>query len=72
MDQYEHIRTAHRVYKKSIRQIARETGRMTSTLRSSYRVSPRQTPRCLRIAASRCTLMSAYLASALKDPQVRL
>ena len=33
MDQYELIRTAHRVYKKSIRQIARETGHTRRTIR---------------------------------------
>ena len=33
MDQNELIRTAHRVYKKSIRQIARETGRTRRTVR---------------------------------------
>ena len=35
MDQYEHIRTAHRVYKKSIRQIARETGHTRKTVRKA-------------------------------------
>jgi transposase len=35
MDQYEHIRTAHRVYKKSIRQIARETGHTRKTIRKA-------------------------------------
>ena len=33
MDQYELIRTAHRVYRKSIRQIARETGHTRRTVR---------------------------------------
>lgn len=33
MDQYELIRTAYRVYKKSIRQIARETGHTRKTIR---------------------------------------
>ena len=32
MDQYEMVRTAHRVYKKSIRQIARETGHTRRTV----------------------------------------
>ena len=35
MDQYEHIRTAHRVYKKSIRQIAKETGHTRKTVRKA-------------------------------------
>ena len=33
MDQYELIRTARRVYKKSIRQIARDTGHSRVTIR---------------------------------------
>jgi hypothetical protein len=33
MDQYEYIRTAHRIYGKSIRQIARETGHCRQTIR---------------------------------------
>ena len=35
MDQYEMIRTAHRVYGKSIRQIARETGHHRKTIRKA-------------------------------------
>jgi transposase len=35
MDQYELIRTAHRVYHKSIRQIARETGHTRRTIRKA-------------------------------------
>ena len=42
MDQYEHIRTAHRVYKKSIRQIARETGHTRQTVRKALQgLSPK-------------------------------
>ena len=33
MDQYEYIRTARRVYEKSIRQIMRETGHSRVTIR---------------------------------------
>ena len=33
MDQYELIRTSQRVYKKSIRQIAKETGHSRNTVR---------------------------------------
>ena len=33
MDQYAHIRTSHRVYKKTIRQIARETGHSRNTIK---------------------------------------
>jgi len=33
MDQYEYIRTAHRVYSKSIRQIQKETGHSRVTIR---------------------------------------
>ena len=32
MDQYEMVRTAHRVYKKSIRRISRETGHTRRTI----------------------------------------
>src|SRR5438105_10157980 len=51
MDQYEHIRTAHRVYKKSIRQIARETGHTRGTIRKALQgLSPKyrrkQNPAC--------------------------
>ena len=35
MDQYELVRTAHRVYKKSIRLIARETGHTRRTVRKA-------------------------------------
>ena len=42
MDQYELIRTAHRVYKKSIRQIARETGHTRKTIRKALQgLSPK-------------------------------
>jgi transposase len=42
MDQYEHIRTAHRVYKKSIRRIARETGHTRETIRKALQgLSPK-------------------------------
>jgi transposase len=37
MDQYELIRTAHRVYGKSIRQIGRETGHHRETIRKALR-----------------------------------
>ena len=33
MDQYEMVRTAHGVYKKSIRRISRETGHTRRTIR---------------------------------------
>ncbi len=33
MDQYEYVRTAHRVYGKSIREISRETGHDRKTIR---------------------------------------
>ena len=51
MDQYEHIRTAHRVYKKSIRQIARETGHTRKTIRKALQgLSPeyrrKESPAC--------------------------
>jgi len=37
MDQYEYIRTAFRVYKKSIKQIVRETGHSRNTIRKVLR-----------------------------------
>ncbi|GLI33070.1 hypothetical protein [Desulforhabdus amnigena] len=40
MDQYEYIRTAHRVYGKSIREIARETGHDRKTIRKVLRGEP--------------------------------
>lgn len=40
MDQYEYIRTAHRVYGKSVRQIARQTGHDRKTIRKVLRGEP--------------------------------
>jgi transposase len=40
MDQYDYIRTAHRVYGKSIRQIGRETGHDRKTIRKVLRHEP--------------------------------
>jgi transposase len=40
MDQYEYVRTAHRVYKKSIKQICRETGHSRETVRKVLRSEP--------------------------------
>jgi transposase len=40
MDQYGYIRTAHRVYKKSIKQICRETGHSRETVRKVLRSEP--------------------------------
>jgi transposase len=40
MDQYGYIRTAHRVYKKSIKQICRETGHSRETVRKVLRNEP--------------------------------
>jgi transposase len=37
MDQYAHIRTAHRVYGKKIREIARETGHSKNTVKKALR-----------------------------------
>ena len=46
MDQYDYIRTAHRVYGKSIRQISRDTGHDRKTIRKMLRhESPRYRPR---------------------------
>jgi transposase len=40
MDQYEYIRTAHRAYQKSIKQICRETGHSRETVRKVLRKEP--------------------------------
>jgi len=40
MDQYTYIRTAHRVYGKSIREIARETGHNRKTVRKVLNAWP--------------------------------
>jgi predicted transcriptional regulator len=37
MDQYDYIRTAKRVYKKSIKEICRETGHSRTTVRQVLR-----------------------------------
>ncbi len=54
MDQYELIRTAHRVYKKSIRQIARETGHTRRTVR---KVLAGQEPKYRREKEPACPVM---------------
>ena len=51
MDQYELIRTAHRVYGKSIREIRRETGHHRETIRKALagkepKYRRRKPPRC--------------------------
>ncbi len=40
MDQYEYVRIAHRVYRKSIKQICRETGHSRKTVRKVLRSEP--------------------------------
>jgi hypothetical protein len=35
MDQYEHVRTTHRVYKQSISEISRTTGHSHNTIRKA-------------------------------------
>ena len=54
MDQYELIRTADRVYKKSIRQIARETGHTRRTVR---KVLAGQEPKYRREKEPACPVM---------------
>src|SRR5688572_24006918 len=56
MDQYELIRTAKRVYKKSIRQIARETGHSRITIR---RVLSGLEPKYRRKKEPVCAVMDA-------------
>jgi hypothetical protein len=40
MGQYEYVRTAHRIYGKSVRQISRETGHDRKTIRKVLRGEP--------------------------------
>ncbi len=54
MDQYEWVRTAHRVYQKSIRQIARETGHTRRTVR---KVLAGQDPKYRREKEPACPVM---------------
>jgi hypothetical protein len=44
MDQYGYIRTAYRVYQKSIKQICRETGHLRETVRETVRKVLRSEP----------------------------
>jgi len=59
MDQYELIRTAHRVYKKSIRQIARETGHTRRTIR---KVIGEKEPKYRREKEPACSVMDPVAA----------
>ena len=54
MDQYELIRTAHRVYGKSIREIRRETGHHRETVR---KVLKGLEPKYRRRKPTRCPVM---------------
>ncbi|MDE2059542.1 MAG: hypothetical protein KGL31_01750 [candidate division NC10 bacterium] len=72
MDQYELIRTAARVYKKSIRQIARETGHTRKTVRKvlagwepKYR--RRQEPGC-RVMAPVAAIIDGWLQTDQEAP----
>jgi len=56
MDQYELIRTAHRVYGKSIREIARETGHHRVTIRKAL---AGMEPKYHRKKPSRCPVMDS-------------
>ena len=56
MDQYELVRTAHRVYKKSIRQISRETGHTRKTIR---KVLQGLSPKYRRKAEPACAVMDS-------------
>ena len=54
MDQYELIRTAHRVYGKSIREIGRETGHHRETIRKAL---AGKEPKYRRRKPTRCPVM---------------
>jgi transposase len=73
MDQYELIRTAARVYKKSIREIARETGHTRKTIRKvvagwepKYR--RRQEPAC-RVMDSVAAIIDGWLRADQEAPK---
>jgi transposase len=73
MDQYECIRTAHRVYQKSIREIARETGHHRRTIRKvlagiepSYHRS--KTPGC-RVMDSVSSIVESWLKGDSESPR---
>ena len=59
MDQYELIRTAHRVYGKSIREIARETGHHRETIRKAL---AGKEPKYRRRKPPRCPIMDPVAA----------
>ena len=56
LDQYELVRTAHRVYKKNIRQIAPETGHTRRTIR---KVLAGEEPKYRRQKEPACPVMDA-------------
>ena len=56
MDQYELIRTAHRVYEKSIRQIRRDTGHHRKTIRKAL---SGEEPKYRRKKRVKCTVMDS-------------
>jgi DNA replication protein DnaC len=72
MDQYEYIRTAHRVYEKSIRQIQKETGHSRVTIRKvlqdefpEYKRRSSQSYPVLEIVEDRHQVRSTIIASQL-------
>ena len=73
MDQYEHIRTAHRVYQKSIRQIARETGHTRKTVRKALQgLSPKyrrkENPACA-VMDSVAEIVERWLKADQEEPR---
>lgn len=73
VDQYEYIRTAHRVYGKTIRQISRETGHSRNTVKRalrgqyrSYRQRAHQVYAVLQAHLARMTRI--FRISGLKSP----
>ena len=69
MDQYELIRTAHRVYGKSIREIRRETGHHRETIRKAL---AGKEPKYRRREAPRCPVMdrvTPIIEGWLLDPE---
>jgi transposase len=73
MEQYELIRTAHRVYQKSIRQIAQETGHHRETIRKALAgVEPgyrRQQAVVCRVMGAVETIVEHWLKQDLEQPR---
>jgi hypothetical protein len=62
VDQYDYIRTAHRVYGKKIRQIAKETGHFKNTIkRFAPNMATRDVLECLNFAGDSLTMQGLHI-----------